>query len=426
MSSYSAAFTRRSHWVSLVALIAAAACGSCSTTPPASPPVEFTAEERSLLLTMSPLPPPPRDTTNAMDRNPAAVSLGAALFFDTRLSDSGKFSCASCHDPARNWTDGLSLSNAQGTGVRNTTTLWNVAYQRWFFWDGRADSLWSQALHPIEDPLEMNSTRLQVARVIANDPSLSAQYRSLFGKLPDLDDTARFPRRGGPRTLEVETQLAWWQMNPQDREQINRTFSNAGKAIAAFVGTIITKEAPFDRFVADLRASRSSDALSPSAQRGLKLFIGRGNCAVCHSGPAFTNLEFHDIRVPPLNAAMHPDMGRAQGMAALSADEFVSAGYFSDDPAGLRAQHLAFLDAEAGVRGHFKTPGLRNVAATAPYMHQGQMATLREVVEYYSTLNTAVDPADPNHVEALLVRLDLTEQEIDDLVAFLHSLTSDG
>lgn len=422
--SYSEPAMRHRNWLWPLYVIAALSTGSCSTTAPA-PAVEFSAAERDLLLTMSPLPPPPRDTTNAVDGNPAAISFGAALFFDKRLSGSGEFSCGTCHDPAKAWADGRSLPQAQSTGVRNTITLWNAAYQRWLFWDGRADSLWSQALHPIEDPLEMNGTRLQVAHVIAGDATLAAQYRGLFGELPELGKPERFALTGGPRSQRADDQLNWWQMQSADREQINRIFANVGKSIAAFVGTIVTKDAPFDRFVADLRAGQRSSALSPSAQRGLKLFIGRANCAVCHSGPNFTNLEFHDIRVPPLNAQMQPDMGRARGIAELSADEFVSAGYFSDDPTGLRAQHLAFLDAEAGVRGHFKTPSLRNVALTAPYMHQGQMATLREVVEYYSTLDTAVDPADPNHVEALLVKLDLTEREIDDLVAFMQSLSSD-
>lgn len=416
--------TRGSNWLWPLYVVAALCTGSCSTTVPA-PAVEFSAAERELLLTMSPLPPPPRDTTNAVDGNPVAIAFGAALFFDKRLSGSGQFSCASCHDPAKAWTDGQSLPHAQGTGVRNTISLWNAAYQRWLLWDGGADSLWSQALHPIEDPLEMNSTRLQVAQTIAGDASLAEQYRNSFNEPPELGHPERFPAHGGPRSQQTEGQLNWWQMHSADRERVNRIFVNAGKAIAAFVGTIVTKDAPFDRFVADLRAGERSSAISPSAQRGLKLFIGRGNCAVCHSGPNFTNLEFHDIRVPPLNSQMQPDMGRAQGIAALSGDEFVSAGYFSDDPTGLRARHLAFLDAEAGVRGHFKTPSLRNAALTAPYMHQGQMATLREVVEYYSTLATAVDPADPNHIEALLVKLDLTEQEIDDLVAFLLSLSSD-
>lgn len=406
----------------LVAL--ASGLGSCSSTP-AAPPVVFAAEERNLLLTLSPLPAPPRDATNAVDGLPTAIALGAALFFDPRLSGSGRFSCSSCHDPAKAWTDGRSLPLAEGTGLRNTLTLWNAAHQRWLLWDGGADSLWSQALRPIEDPLEMNATRLQVARTVAEDASLSALYRNVFGAAPALG-AGPWPASAGPRALDPAAQLAWWQLDPADRERVNRIFANVGKSLASFVGTIVTKPAPFDRFVEELRAGHSSsNALTPAQQRGLKLFIGRGNCVLCHSGPHFSNLEFHDIRVPPLNTAMRPDLGRSEGIAKLSGDEFVSAGYFSDDPLGTRAQHLAYLDGEAGVRGHFRTPSLRNVALTAPYMHQGQIATLREVVEHYSTLANAVEPADPNHVEALIVPLALSEREVDDLVAFLHSLTSD-
>jgi cytochrome c peroxidase len=400
--------------------------GSCSAAPPPRAAVEFTPAERELLLTLSPLPPPPRDTTNAVGDKPTAIALGAALFFDKRLSGSGRFSCASCHDPAKAWADGLSLPQAESTGRRNTISLWNAAYQRWLFWDGRADSLWSQALGPIEDPLEMNGTRVQVARAIAGDEALAALYENVFGGRPDIGGPQSLPAFGGPRSLQTDAQLNWWQLPSTDRERVNRVFVNVGKAIAAFVGTIVTKEAPFDRFVADLRAGRpASAALPPAAQRGLKLFIGRGNCVLCHSGPNFTNLEFHDIRVPPLNLQMQPDLGRSEGIAKLSGDEFVTAGYFSDDSTGTRAQHLAYLDAEAGVRGHFKTPSLRNVALTAPYMHQGQMASLRDVIQHYSTQSTAVEPADPNHVEALLVKLNLTDPEIDDLIAFLHSLSSD-
>jgi cytochrome c peroxidase len=145
---------------------------------------------------------------------------------------------------------------------------------------------------------------------------------------------------------------------------------------------------------------------------------------LCHSGPNFSNREFHDIRVPPPEGAAR-DEGRSEGLAHLAEDEFIASGPYSDDPEGSRAQLLYFLDNQASASGHFKTPGLRNVATTAPYMHAGQMTTLRDVVRYYSTLEGAVAPADPKHVEALIRPLHLTEQEIDDVVEFLQSLTSE-
>ena len=413
------------HWIAAACTLPIIALWACTSVPPQEA-VSFSERERQVIFSLSAPPPPVRDSTNAVDGNPAAISFGALLFFDKRLSGSGEFSCATCHDPSRGWTDGKSLAVATGTGTRNTISLWNVAQHRWYFWDGRADSLWSQAMKPIENAHELNSSRLQVAHLLAGDPELKARYEAIFKPLADLSDESRFPRAGGPRSQSEEGQLNWWQMNPVDRDTVNRIFSNAVKAIAAFEGTILTGEAPFDRFVADLRAgNQNSTAISSSARRGLKTFIGKGNCAICHSGPMLTNKEFHDIRVPPLNAQLLPDPGRVKGIADLAEDEFVSAGFYSDDPLGQRAQQLFYLDARAAVLGHFKTPSLRNVTETAPYMHQGQFATLRDVVVYYSTLQTAVDPADPMHVEALIAPLNLRDSEIDDLVEFLHSLTSD-
>jgi cytochrome c peroxidase len=388
--------------------------------------VTFNATERKAIFALSPVPPTPKDTTNAADGNRTAILLGQLLFFDPRLSGDGRFSCSSCHDRNKGWTDGKRVATAVGVGTRHTPSLWNVAQNRWFFWDGHADSLWSQALKPIENEVEQNDSRLRVAHFVTGDATLSPLYVKVFGPVPDLSDLGRFPATGGPLASDDERQQNWYQMAPDDQDTVNRVYSNVGKAIAAFVATIKTGEAPFDRFVKDLRAGRSpSPAISPSAQRGLKVFIGKGDCVLCHSGPNFTNKEFHDIRVPPLDAAAPRDEGRSGGLARLANDEFVASGPYSDDPQGARAQLLYFVDSQPGSSGHFKTPGLRNVATTAPYMHAGQEATLRDAVRYYSTLEGAVAPADPKHVETLIRPLNLSDQEIDDLVAFLESLTSE-
>jgi cytochrome c peroxidase len=398
----------------------------CTTSVHASEPsVAFTPKERALILTLSPIVPAGKDTTNRADQNAHAIALGKSLFFDTRLSGDGRFSCASCHDPALGWTDGKAVAVANGIGPRNTQSLWNVASNRWFFWDGRADSLWSQALKPIERDLELNGSRLQVAHLVASDASLRASYEKVFGTLPDLADKNRFPPTGGPQATDEMRQTRWWQMDGDDRQTISSVFANVGKAIAAFEGTLVTAPAPFDAFVADLRAGKTqSQAMSPSAQRGLQVFVGRGNCVLCHSGALFTNLEFHDIRVPRRPTDV-PDDGRRVAMTSLAEDEFVSPGPHSDDPVGRRAQQLFYLDAEAGSRGHFKTPSLRNVALTAPYMHAGQLATLRDVVQHYNKLENAAEPADPAHVESLIKPLNLSDAEVDDIVAFLEALTSE-
>jgi cytochrome c peroxidase len=390
----------------------------------AGPAVTFDERERQAIFSLSPLPAPPRDTTNRVDGNPSAIAFGKALFSDTRLSASGEFSCATCHDPARDWADGKAVAVAAGTGVRNTPSLWNAAHNRWYFWDGRADSLWSQALKPLENAVELDGSRLQAAHVIHGDPQLRASYEQVFGKLPELEDAERFPPTGGPQAHDEGRQLSWWRMDPEDRAAITGVFVNVGKAIAAFEATIVTQPAPFDRFVAELRAGQPPTAISVAAQRGLKTFIGAGNCVLCHSGPNFTNKEFHDVRVPPREtSAGARDEGRGSGVPLLLEDEFVSAGAYSDDPEGARAMHLLYLDFEAGLRGHFRTPSLRNVARTAPYMHAGQYRTLHDVVRHYSTLEDAVEPAEPQHVELLVRAFPLDERAIGDLVAFLESLT---
>jgi cytochrome c peroxidase len=390
----------------------------------ADSPVTFDERERQTIFSLSPLPPPPLDATNRVDGNPQAIALGKRLFSDTRLSGSGEFSCATCHDAARGWADGKEVAVAAGVGVRNTPSLWNAAHNRWYFWDGRTDSLWSQALKPIESAVELDGSRLQVARVIHDDLALRSGYEALFGDLPAaLADAQRFPPTGGPQADDEERQLNWWRMNPEDRAAVTDIFVNVGKAIAAYEATILSKPAPFDRFVAQLKEGTRPAAISAAAQRGLKTFIGAGNCVLCHSGPNFTNKEFHDIRVPARSAAGVIDTGRGGGVPRLLEDEFVAAGPHSDDAEGTRAMHLLYLDFEGGFAGHFRTPSLRNVAQTAPYMHAGQYRTLEQVVLHYSRLADAVEPAEPEHTELLIRPFPLDEREIDDLIAFLESLT---
>jgi cytochrome c peroxidase len=396
------------------------ACVCAAAETPASPLAD---RELAAALSLSPLPPPPRDSTNRVDGDAAAIALGKLLFFEPRLSSSRSTACSTCHDPARSWTDGKPVAVAVATGKRNTPALWNVAHNRWFFWDGRADSLWSQALKPLEDAAEMAGARVQAVNTVAGDAALRARYEAVFGPLPNLGDAARFPPRASPLAENAVDLAAWWSMASADRETVSTHFANLGKALAAYVATITTGPAPFDRFVADLRAGRTrSRAISESAQNGFRIFIGKGNCVLCHGGPSFTNKEFHDTRVRGSAAG---DTGRADGAARLLADEFIAAGPYSDDADGARAQQLYFLNGAAGVLGHFKTPTLRNVALTAPYMHAGQLATLADVVRHYSTLANAAAPADPSHVEALITPVNLGEEEIADVVAFLESLTSE-
>jgi len=411
----------------LRASLLALAC-SCALTCAAratDSAVELSERELLSVLTLSPLAPPPEDTTNRVATSPDAIALGKRLFSDARLSGNGATACSTCHDEALGWADGKPVAVGAAIGKRNTPSLWNAAYNRWFFWDGRADSLWAQAVGPIEDGAEMDGDRLHVLALVANDVELRRDYEALFGAVPEL--AARLPARGGPLANDGERQAAWWTLAADEQDAASTVLANVGKAIAAYVATIRTAPAPFDRFVADLRAGRTdSRAISSAAQRGLKIFIGRGNCVLCHSGPSFTNFEFHDTRVAPPAADTAFDPGRLAGVARLLNDEFGAAGPYSDDAAGTRAQQTYFVSASAGLLGHFKTPGLRNVALTAPYMHAGQLPTLTAVVEHYSSLEHASPPADPAHMEALIRPIGLDAAEIADVVAFLESLTSDA
>ncbi|HEV2333878.1 MAG TPA: cytochrome c peroxidase [Stellaceae bacterium] len=369
---------------------------------------------------------PPTEPTNAVADSAPAGSLGQFLFFDTRLSANGAVSCASCHQPARGFSDGRTLSKGLAPGRRHTPSLLNAAFNRWFFWDGRADSLWSQALQPLEGSRELGGDRLHIVHLVAADGALSPAYQRVFGKLPPLGDTARFPphARADPDPRSAMAR-AWQAMAPVDREAINRVFSNLGKAIEAYERKLLSGPSPFDTYVAGLRTGDigKAAALSPAAIRGLKLFVGTAGCGACHTGPALSDGEFHNLGLPLVPGA-RADRGRADGMTLLRGDVFNAAGPFSDDPTGTAGRRLGILPPQQSMLGAFKTPTLRNVALTAPYMHDGRFATLPEVVAFYAAGKAAsqgrsLGNRDPN---LTLVPALTTDQQAD-LVAFLMALT---
>jgi len=354
----------------------------------------FTDAERRAIERHGPWPPAmPRDPSNRVSGDPAAIALGELLFFDTRLSPSGAMSCGRCHQPGRAWTDGRRTPSgaARGGLTRNTPTLWNAGSGRWFGWGGGSDTIWSFSLRPIQHPLEMASSAAHVARTVRADVELACRYRRAFGEA--------------------------------DKSEADMLVDVA-KAIAAFVETLVTRRTPFDEFRDALaRGDRDAAARYPlAAQRGLRLFVGEGNCGVCHFGPAFTNGEFADIGVP-FFVPGGVDSGRYAGIQRLRADPYNLLGRFNDDPADAgtaRTRHVALQPRNFG---EFKVPGLRNVAKTAPYMHDGSLATLRDVVRHYSELNE-----DRLHTEGekILRPLRLSPQASADLVAFLESLSDPG
>jgi cytochrome c peroxidase len=382
----------------------------------------FSEAERRILLELSPVPEMPRDPTNAYEADPRAARLGQALFFDTRLSLDGTVSCATCHAPEKSWTDGKPLGAGLAGLPRHTMTLWNVAANRWFFWDGRKDTLWSQALGPLEDPREHGTSRLAIVQLLTRDEGYRRAYPEVFGALPEV---AGLPAHGRPVAGEPEHehQLAWNTLAPAQQDAVTRAFVNVGKSIAAFERLLVSRAAPFDRFVEGLRTGEAAQvaALSPSAQRGAALFVGKARCVFCHDGPLFSDLEFHDNRIPVGEEGGDP--GRKLGIRRLRTDPLNSLGPFADDggESGRRKVKPLLDDSHGGKQ--FKTPTLRNVARTAPYMHEGQFATLAEVVHFYDTLEGAA-PESGN--ERLIHPLGLSASERADLVAFLTSLTDES
>lgn len=373
----------------------------------------------------------PESPTNRVADNSRAVRLGHALFYEERLSGNGEVSCASCHQPEHAFSGPTKLAT-QGIGEapRTTPTLINVGFQQWYFWDGRADSVWSQALGPIEAPAEMGGSRLELAHVIYRDDELRRAYESIeaFDPLPDLSDTDRFPEEGRPvdnPTTEAEKAHAeaWNSMTEADQRRINRVTSNVLKTIAAFELQLTSLETPFDRFVEGLIEDDPEKirAIGPEAREGAKLFVGRARCTNCHNDPMFSSKagKFHNLGLEKPEWVDQADLGRWEGLPKWKDDTFNSAGPFSDDPEADVTVLLEVLERRERHKGAMKVPPLRHVAQTGPYMHAGHFETLREVVEFYDDLDQ--EPA-VGHRSKEAVKLDLTEEEIDALVAFLETL----
>ncbi|MET0682882.1 MAG: cytochrome c peroxidase [Casimicrobiaceae bacterium] len=353
----------------------------------------FSDAEIRRIVSHGPWPPEPqRDPSNRASGNKNAVAWGAQLFREPRLSGNGTLACSSCHRTELGFTDGLAKAKGLATVDRNTPSVANTRMQRWYGWDGASDSLWAQSLRPMVDAREMGGDVKRIAAAVRGNADLADGYRLAYGASPPADDEA------------VAVDVA--------------------KALAAFQETIETGRTPFDDFRDALaRSDPAAAARYPvAAQRGLAIFIGKGRCDVCHVGPRFSNGEFHDVGVPFFVGPGRVDSGRHDGIRRLKASRYNLLGPFSDDRGRATAVSTRHVASEHRNFGEFKVPSLRNVARTAPYMHDGSLATLRDVVRHYSEIDEDRLHADG---ERILKPLQLTDVEKDDLVSFLESL-SDG
>ena len=383
-------------------------------------PRHWTGQELALIqsLSLDRLPPLPADPSNRVADDPRAAALGAQLFFDTRLSGDGQVSCATCHRPDSSFSDGLVLGVGAAMGDRHTPVLLGVAYSPWLYWDGRKDSLWSQALEPLENPLEHATTRMELVRLLGNDSQYRAAFEALFGSLPDFSDPQRFPAQASPHGDEA-AHKAWQSMSDGDRLLVNEVFSYIGKALAAYERQLLPGRAPFDDYVAALADNGEvyqPGLLERNQLAGLRLFIGKAQCINCHNGPLLTNSDFHNTGLLPLPGQL-PSTGRTGGLALALADPFNCLGPYSDaEPE--QCLELRFARRGDENLGAQKTPTLRNVAETAPYMHTGQLSTLMDVVRHYDAAEDAL--LGHNEAEPLKLRA----AEIRQLVRFLHSLSA--
>lgn len=373
----------------------------------------WSSGERAVLasIQLSRLPAAPPDPSNAVESLPAAAALGKRLFFDPRLSRNQQVACATCHMPDKQFQDSRPTGIGVGTGIRRTMPIADMGGQAWLFWDGRKDSVWSQALGPLEDANEHGGDRAAYAAVIGQH--YKRDYEALFQSLPALD---ALPAHASPNGTAAE-RAAWNGLNTARQQDVSRVFANIGKAIAAYEATLHHAPSQLDRYIAATLsgAAAAPSLMSTSEKRGLRLFIGKATCISCHGGPLLTDQHFHNTGVRAHDVP--PETGRATAIAKLLRDEFNCLGPYSDARRA-NCQELQFIAVDdPHMVGAFKTPSLRNVALRAPYMHAGQIASLTGVVRHYAAAPRAV----VGHSERRPIAL--SEQEIEDLAGFLATLS---
>lgn len=376
--------------LAVVAVVALATLSQGAAAEPA-PLLTFTPTERAQIAAHGPWPPAQRpDASNRMLNQEAAQAWGASLFFDVRLSAANHLSCASCHQHNQAFQDGLPTAMARTSGQRNTPSLLDSSQWRWLGWDGAHDSLWSASLTPLLSDGEMHQSVPSLAKRVRTTPELAAGYQAAFQN----------PLPAGDAELVV----------------------NLAKALAAYQATLVSPRTPFDEFRdAMLRNDTASAARYPlAAQRGLRLFLGEGRCTTCHAGARFTNGEFSDIGVP-FFVPGGVDAGRYKGLQKLLASPYNRLGPHNDGgPREAGAIGTRHVTLEPRHFGEFRVPSLRQLTHTAPYMHDGSVATLDDVVQHYSNL-----PEERLHAdgERILRKLHLSEPQRADLAAFLRSLS---
>ena len=425
-----------------------AACGGTDAGTTQAPP---RAAFASLRYHDGPLPP---DVSNQVGDLPAAATFGQRLFFDPALSGRlldpdngvlagslgpngtpGLVACASCHVPTSRFVDTRSPGQQISLGAqwtrRKTPSLLESGSVSLFNWDGARDSMWRQTTGVMEGNREFNSSRLFIAEQMYR--RYRGDYEAIFGALPPLDATARFPALAAATTgcvigqdSTTETYIChgvpgdgaeYDGMTTEDQIAVTRVMVNAAKAIAAYQRRLRCGPSRFDAWI-----DGDDEALDDAELRGAALFVGKAQCATCHSGPNLTDNQFHNVGLAPKHVAQafvdQGDDGAATGLAGLATDPLGVASEFSDGDDGRVPAPVP-----ASMAGAFRTPSLRCDATHPSFMHTGQLRTVADVIAFF---DAGGDPAGPYPGHSELRALGLNADERADLAAFLAALDGPG
>jgi cytochrome c peroxidase len=411
-------------WLVAVVVALTAACSSSSTG--SSTCLDGVSHDDCVKLAALALPqalPPARGNAHADEFN--VVLLGFHVFFDSRFSKNLNVRCESCHSVDYGFADNQPVPIAGlGHGARNAPTIFNAARYQTVFWDGRADTLWSQPLFALENTAEMDFTRLEIVHLL--NAVYTKEYGNAFGPLPDFSDSARFPARGAPGDAAYDAMAA------EDKDLVNGVVANVGKALEGYMRKVATGPSVVDAYLAKkfgspeaasggaagaapAQAVPATGTLTPQQEHGMAVFANAG-CLQCHGGPQLSDSQFHNLGVPAI-ADQPLDPGHSEAaIATLDNNPFNAAGpFFEGVPSDVPAPAPPVL-------GGFRTPSLRNLPKSAPYGHNGSFASLGDIVDFHlqgggSDSTTFVGSVDP-----LIKPSPLSSDDRAALIEFLNAL----
>lgn len=377
---------------------------------------------------------PDGEASNQYVNNSAAATLGQKFFWDPQFSGgitvTGNrngtthaagtprlISCATCHAPSFGWADNNSNPNNVSLGAaltnRNSPTVLNTSFNTYSTWTGGTDSVWAVMRPGVEAPANQNFSRAGVAGIICANATYTAAYTTAFGSAPDCTGVLAMNNAAFSTAQN-------WGRNVAETANVNLIFANFGKAIGAYEHLLVSKNSAFDQW-----AEGNENAMTASQKRGLKIFIGKGNCVRCHSGPNFADGSFHNLGVPQVGGALGVlDDGRYTGIADLTTganSTFNTSSTFNASPSVNRVSGLSRTDADIG---KFKTPTLRSVNKTPPYFHNGTFNSLWDVVNFYNFAGNAGNF--PGTKDPILTTRRMTNEEMEDLVNFLKALEGEA